>query len=270
MSLNGLISKIRLDGVRINRPPQIYRCEPAWRWQPPALEDFDLWYVMAGAGEMLLEGRKFSIVANRCFVLWPEARPDTSHDPRRPLRVFAVHFDLLDARGRAMRRCGAMPPVDVSDPGFFDALARRCDMDWREGNEDGERRAKLSLAQMLLHLAAPPAPTRGRSVASDEAVAMLVRRVREDPGQRRSVQEMADEAGISRSQLARRFIRATGLSPEAFLIQARVERARHLLSETQLPLAAIAQSLGYCDAYYFCRQFKSVTGQTPGRYRDAR
>ena len=96
---------------------------------------------------------------------------------------------------------------------------------------------------------------------------MLARQVRENPGHRRSVQDLAEEAGLCRSQLTRRFIRAMGMSPEAFLIQARIDRARHLLSETQLSISAIADSLGYCDTYYFCRQFKLVTRRTPGQYR---
>jgi AraC-like DNA-binding protein len=266
MPLGGLISRVRLDGVRINRPPQIYRCEPAWRWQPPPLKDFDLWYVLDGVGEMVQDGQKLSIVANRCFLLPPGVRLDASQDSQRPLWVFAVHFDLLDVRGRPIRRHKAMSPVDVADPGFFNAIARRCDTDWREGTPAGQRRAQMLLGQMLLHLDAAPVP-RGRTPASDPLVEMLGRRVRENPGQRRSVQELAEEAGLCRSQLTRRFIRATGLSPEAFLIQMRIDRARHLLTETQLPIAAVAQSLGYCDMYYFCRQFKAVTKRTPGRYR---
>ena len=125
MSLGRLISAIRFGGLRINRPPQIYRCEPTWHWQPPPLEDFDLWYVMDGVGEMLLADQKISIVANRCFLLPPGARLDASHDSRRPLRVFAVHFDFLDVRGRAMRRPRELPPVDVDDPAYFAAMARR-------------------------------------------------------------------------------------------------------------------------------------------------
>jgi len=162
-----------------------------------------------------------------------------------------------------------LPPVDVDDPSLFSAMAQRCDTDWRTGTPAGRRRAHLLLAQMLLHLEAslpPPCHT----ASSDHAMAMLARQVRENPSQRRSVQELAEEAGLSRSQLTRRFTRATGLSPEAFFIQARIDRGRHLLAETQLSLSAIAQSLGYCDTYYFCRQFKSITKQTPGQYRTGR
>jgi transcriptional regulator GlxA family with amidase domain len=122
---------------------------------------------------------------------------------------------------------------------------------------------------MLLHLGADSGRP-GSLDISDPLIAKLTREVRETPGQRRSVQELAEQAGLSRSQLTRRFTRATGLSPEAFLIHARIDRSRYLLRETPMPVAAIAQSLGYCDTFYFCRQFKAITHQTPSRFRAGR
>ncbi len=47
----------------------------------------------------------------------------------------------------------------------------------------------------------------------------------------------------------------------------RIERARRLLLESDRSLAGIAEELGYCDQYFFNRQFKRVTGISPARFR---
>ena len=78
-----------------------------------------------------------------------------------------------------------------------------------------------------------------------------------------SGQQMADEVGLSSSQFARRFHKLFEMSPRDFLLQQRVEKARNLLSESQMTVGEIADSLGYHDVGYFSRQFKQKTGLSP-------
>lgn len=59
-----------------------------------------------------------------------------------------------------------------------------------------------------------------------------------------------------------------GTTPTQDLIDMRISLAKSLLrSNTDMTLAETAEKLGYNDQYHFIRQFKAVTGQTPGKYR---
>lgn len=87
------------ETIRLTSLPRLYRCEPGWRWSPPPLPDYDLWYVLDGVGALTLESRIFSLTAGSSFLLPPGSRPNGAQDPARRLFVFAVHFELLDARG---------------------------------------------------------------------------------------------------------------------------------------------------------------------------
>ena len=79
--------------------------------------------------------------------------------------------------------------------------------------------------------------------------------------------ELAREAGLSPFHLVRVFERQTGITPHAYLTQARVERARALLAG-QDRLADIAASCGFADQAHLTRLFKRHVGVTPGRYRN--
>lgn len=57
------------------------------------------------------------------------------------------------------------------------------------------------------------------------------------------------------------------MSPKDFCIRARVFRARELLLETDLSVEQIAVNLGYADMFFFSRQFKAWTGQSPNYWR---
>ncbi|UUZ82846.1 AraC family transcriptional regulator [Paenibacillus sp. P26] len=78
-----------------------------------------------------------------------------------------------------------------------------------------------------------------------------------------SVESMADQIGLSRKYLARRFKEATGRTPQDFLVQYRISKAADLLSEPSLSVSEIAYSVGYRDPLLFSRMFKRLRGVSP-------
>jgi AraC-like DNA-binding protein len=80
--------------------------------------------------------------------------------------------------------------------------------------------------------------------------------------------DLAALTGVSRFQLLRGFIRETGLTPHAYLLQRRVGLAKPLLARGG-SLASMAHDLGFADQSHFTRAFKRQFGVTPGQYRAA-
>lgn len=74
-------------------------------------------------------------------------------------------------------------------------------------------------------------------------------------------------AGLSRSTLLRAFIRAKGVTPYRYLENVRIEQARALLRRGVPPLEAALRT-GFSDQSHFTNYFSSVTGLTPGVYRE--
>jgi transcriptional regulator GlxA family with amidase domain len=94
--------------------------------------------------------------------------------------------------------------------------------------------------------------------------------MRSAPAQVDSVAALSRQAGMSPAHFSRQFKRLFGETPVHFWNRARVDRAAALLVETALPLAAIAEMLGYADVYHFSKQFARFHGQPPGTWRAAR
>ncbi len=80
-----------------------------------------------------------------------------------------------------------------------------------------------------------------------------------------SLEELAGLAGLSRYHLLRVFKRATGLTPHAFHIQMRIDRARVLVRQG-LPFAEVAAATGFVDQSHFTTTFRQFVGATPGQY----
>lgn len=81
---------------------------------------------------------------------------------------------------------------------------------------------------------------------------------------------MAESVNLSRSRFAVVYKELFGISPKKDLIKARVAKAEYLLSLGTLELTEISEICGYRSIYHFIRQFRAVTGTTPGAYRKIR
>ena len=82
-----------------------------------------------------------------------------------------------------------------------------------------------------------------------------------------SVEEWAMEAGVSRRVLERRFQAALGRSPHTMMLHERVERAKQLLSSTDLSVALIAERCGFQSNERLTVNFRAIVGQPPMVYR---
>jgi transcriptional regulator GlxA family with amidase domain len=81
------------------------------------------------------------------------------------------------------------------------------------------------------------------------------------------VTELVERSGLPERTFKRRFARATGYSPIAYVQHVRVEEAKRRLERTSEPVDAISYAVGYEDPASFRRLFKRITGVTPGAYR---
>jgi AraC family transcriptional regulator len=79
--------------------------------------------------------------------------------------------------------------------------------------------------------------------------------------------ELASVAGMSSFHFAREFKRTTGTTPHQYLIKFRVERAKALLAENELPLTEVGLRTGFSHQSHFTRLFRRLTGTTPLSYR---
>ena len=78
---------------------------------------------------------------------------------------------------------------------------------------------------------------------------------------------LAQLAGFSDFYFARAFKRSAGVSPHRFVLQCRVERVKHLLVETDLPVAQIAIDAGFADQSHCSKYFRHFVGMPPSRFR---
>lgn len=83
------------------------------------------------------------------------------------------------------------------------------------------------------------------------------------------VEDMARAASLSRAHFSELFKEAFGVSPHAYLLTRRLERAASLLRNTDYSVAYICVSVGLASVGSFTTSFKRAYGISPTRYRAA-
>ncbi len=108
-----------------------------------------------------------------------------------------------------------------------------------------------------------PAQTRKRSAQ----IADIVRKIETSPEENLLNCELARQCGISEYHFIRLFKAVTGMSPKQYRISVLLEKAKHLLCNTDLNVSEISYILKIDDPLYFSRLFQKHCGVSPGAYR---
>lgn len=161
------------------------------------------------------------------------------------------------------------------DAGRPDAiLSGLCDTLMRAAQSTGSNTLLLDqLAICLLtHIAEVyGGPGRGEGRASGRLAPWQERRAKEIMAARLAsdltIAQLASECRLTASHFARAFRRSTGVAPQRYLMQLRVDEAKRHLAAAHLPLSDIALICGFGDQSHLTRVFKQLVGMPPGAWR---
>ncbi|WP_458732859.1 helix-turn-helix transcriptional regulator [Sphingobium xenophagum] len=81
------------------------------------------------------------------------------------------------------------------------------------------------------------------------------------------LEELASTVGLSPFHFSRKFKSEFGITPHAFVVQRRIERAKSLLLTRNMPLKVVAADCGFSDQSHLNRTFRKALGMTPAEYR---
>ena len=84
--------------------------------------------------------------------------------------------------------------------------------------------------------------------------------------ERITIEDLADELGVSASYLSRLFKKETGESVSVYIRKQKIEMAKNLLRYSDYSMIEIANRLAFSSQSHFIQQFREVVGMTPKKY----
>ncbi|TVY11802.1 AraC family transcriptional regulator [Paenibacillus cremeus] len=115
--------------------------------------------------------------------------------------------------------------------------------------------------------ATTPVPSKDATLFAADAAHAIEEQLSLGLCEEASVAGVAKQLNLSRSQCSKLFSKVYGLSPRQYVSRQKLNLAKELLVTTNLPMAEIAEKLGFHSASHFSRQFRRWTGQSPSDFR---
>ena len=231
---------------------------------------FVLHYVASGKGIFRCQGKQYSLKKDNLFLIFPNTEFYYVQDRDDPWEYYWVSFLGLNAASYA-QRCTFSPesPVLTTQSEEIPELFRKlADLDRFVYSKDVKA---LSFATDLLGALMEEQGKNAREPGSQpkDYISTCLRYLsnhfsREDL----SLREVADVVGLNPNYLSRLFMTTINIPFSRYLILLRLQKAGHLLRDTDLLIKNIASSVGYPDPLYFSRIFKKYLGMSPQEFRD--
>ncbi len=244
----------------------------------------DLWFIVGNA----IGWDVLSKVEMQTCTLYP-ATPNKPH-----VRVW-FHHTLANAvapviiEGRILGHLSSNSVVLKDQPfdeAWHRAWAQQHNVSWTEYHEAVSRSAQMTMEQLegaaaLMGMIANTVATLAHhnlrfqdeikelQLSAREQRSSIVRRaiayMQQNLENPVTVAEVSTTLALSPAYFCKLFKEETGRSPNSFLIDLRITRAKEYLSHTDMSVIDICTALGYTNSY-FSRLFKRMTGQTPSEY----
>lgn len=233
----------------------------------------EILYVAGGAGEAILEGKKFRLASGDLVVVNPGTLHEERSDAKAPLRLiflairdFAVPglpAGCLSQEKYRVLSCGEYRyKMDIYLRELLQETSSQ--IEFYQEISQGLVSALLVLVMRLIRI----------NPEDEAALSQECQKIKEYLDQNFTspitLDSLSETVYISKHYLSHLFKEQTGVSPIKYLTSKRMEKACELLSETELPVSEVSKAVGYENPLYFSQVFKRVYGVSPVKYRMGR
>ena len=233
----------------------------------------EILYVAGGAGEAILEGKKFRLAPGVLVVVNPGTLHEERSDAKAPLRLiflairdFAVPglpAGCLSQEKYRVLSCGEYRyKMDIYLRELLQETSSQ--IEFYQEISQGLVSALLVLVMRLIRI----------NPEDEAALSQECQKIKEYLDQNFTspitLDSLSETVYISKHYLSHLFKEQTGVSPIKYLTSKRMEKACELLSETELPVSEVSKAVGYENPLYFSQVFKRIYGISPVKYRMGR
>ena len=192
----------------------------------------------------------------RCAIHWENLPGFSEAFPKAE-----VYADLFEFDGNVYSCAGGAAALDMmlhiiaDDHGdeLANQVSEQCLVDRIRNSQDRQR-----------------LPLRARLGINNSRLIYIIELMEANIAQTIPLTDIADSIGLSRRQIERLFAKNLGRSPSRYYLEIRLERARHLLIQTDLPIVEVAVACGFVSASHFSKCYRELYGRSPQMERSNR
>ncbi|MCD8153300.1 MAG: AraC family transcriptional regulator [Clostridiales bacterium] len=251
------------------------QCTPGQFFGPHVRSYYLIHVVRSGRGRLSKNGKSWEIRAGQAFLIYPGEETFYQADSEEPWYYMWMGFHGIHME-EMMDRAGFSPdsPIVICKnvEEICSSINHLFELD--EVNYETElfRMAELyRLLGIFIRDSVKPEKDGTEDLRSDKKYVEEAMNILIHSGKKKvCISEVAREIGVSRGYLTKIFKREMKVSPQEFLMDFRMDRAKNLLCSSGESISVIAMEVGYSDVMSFSKTFRQHFGVSPTEYRRIR
>jgi transcriptional regulator GlxA family with amidase domain len=187
----------------------------------------------------------------------------------------AIHWENLPGFSEKYPKANVFADLFEVDQNIFTCAGGTASLDMMLkliGDDFDETTVNRICEQMLTDRVRSPTdrqrlPLRARLGVQNAKVLAIIELMEAHLAEPLSLVEIADAVGLSRRQIERLFRQEMGRSPARYYLEIRLDRARHLLVQSSLPVVEVAVACGFVSASHFSKCYRELYARSPQQER---
>lgn len=232
---------------------------------PAIWNHFLIHYVVKGKGELIYQEKIHPVQAGQGFLITPGQPASYCADADDPWEYYWVGFNGIEARNMLKKaNLNEENPIFTYDKD--DKVKEHLENLYHSFRSVGYKEYAM-IGHLYLFLSCIAAPKIEKSKAKEEYIKNATEYIENNYFYRLTVQNVAQHVGVEHSYLFRIFKEKMGCSISTYISNRKIDKAKMLLSKTNMPITEIANSLNFSSIAHFSKAFKKATTVSPMTYR---
>lgn len=247
-------------------------CEPEHSYGPASRDHYLLHFISSGKGTFFCGNKSYNLSAGEGFLICPGVITSYRADDTDPWTYSWIGFNGTNAESY-LNQIGlnAENPLFAYDDTEEFSQIFSAFKTLNLSTVVGQVRL-IAYLYMLLALIMENAillSYQGKAFfnSKEEYVKNAINYIQTNFSRKLTVEELSTYVGLNRSYFGVIFKELTGLSPQDFIVDFKIHKAKKMFSNTSMSVGDIARSVGYNDPLTFSKIFKKTVGISPNAYR---
>ena len=247
-------------------------CSPGHSYGPANRDHYLLHFIHSGSGTFFCENMSYTLCAGQGFLIHPNIITSYQADINTPWSYSWIGFDGANAESYLLQTGLSVtnPVFSYQDASTFSSIFSELKA-LNRNTVVGQIRMIGYLYMLLASLMENSCllSIQGKAFFSskEEYIKNAIGYIQTNYSRKITIEEIANYIGLNRSYLGVIFKELTGISPQNFMIDFRMDKAKKLLSDISMSIGDVSRSIGYDDPLAFSKIFKKKVGVSPNAYR---
>ena len=240
-----------------------------WHSVPHTHNHLELFYIVGGKGQFLIEDQLYPVNANNLVIINPSVTHTEVSLNSQPLEYIVLGIEGMEL-ATAEHSNGQFSILDHFESLEITGCLRNILREMEQKNTGYEDICQAYMEILIIRLMRNisfTVPTAPQTASGNRQCAAVKRYIDLHFKEALTLEQLSEEAHMNKFYLSHAFKREYGISPINYMTHKRIEESKYLLAETDLSMSQIAQLLGFSSLSYFSQVFRKTQDVTPMEYR---